>query len=99
MEKWTTRLTKAALDDLCNIGDYIANDLNDTNGATKVIESIYKAIEQLENMPLRCPTYPDSPKYRYTVAGSYVVIFQPHSDEHTVVILRVYHQHQALSFL
>lgn len=99
MDDWNVRYAEDALDDIANIADYIANVLEDSYGALKVTETIEKTARQLVNMPFRFPqcfldTSDDASECRYTVAGSYVLIFEIETDTQTVIITNVFHQRQ-----
>lgn len=58
MEEWTVTYDTYMLEKLDHIANYIANELDDTFGAQKVLDSVKKETQKLAIMPLRFPPLP-----------------------------------------
>ena len=97
-QKYRVEITRTAEADITAAFRYIASD--NQMAALKWIAEIERQIVSLEQFPLRCPVIPESrelgKEYRHLIYGDYRTIFRV--DDWQVVIMRVIHSAQLLSF-
>ena len=60
--KYLVQYSRRAIKNLQEIYDYISE--NSLAAADKVIDEIDDRVADLEQMPAKCPVYPDKPAYR-----------------------------------
>ncbi len=86
-------LTSQAKQDLCDIYDYIACDLQNPIAADGLISRLEKAILKLDEMPERFRAYEKEPWHsrglRVMPVEHYIVYYIPDSERHIVSIVRV----------
>ncbi len=81
----------AAIQDLEEIGDYIANTLKSAKAALNTVNRIQDTVDKLADFPfigslLSCVVKTES-NYRFLVCGNYLVFYRAHMD--SVYISRV----------
>lgn len=95
MGKYSVKLMKRALQDLDGIYAYIAQNLQETGAALKLVCKIEEKIFSLKQIPYCCPerkngTYANR-GYRQSFVGNFTVVF--HIDEakkHVLLVIAKY---------
>lgn len=85
------RYSAAAIQDLEEIGDYIANTLKSPKAALNTVNRIQDTVDKLADIPfigslLSCVVKTES-NYRFLVCGNYLIFYRAHMD--SVYISRV----------
>ena len=90
---FTVYFTSRAKQDLCDIYDYIACDLQNPLAADGLIARLEKAILKLDEMPERFRAYEKEPWHsrglRVMPVEHYIVYYIPDAEQHTVSIVRI----------
>ena len=88
-------VTEAAINDMDNIYDYIAYQLNEPSIAIDIINKLEERINKLDEMPYKFREYEVEPwksKGMHIMAvGNYVVLYTPKEEEKAVTINRVFY--------
>jgi len=74
-------------------------DAIDTRLTDKILQAIHERIQSLREMPMRYPSYPHNPKYRWTGIHKYMIFYKVVGDNiieihrilHVRGILRIYY--------
>ena len=86
-------ISPAARNDLFEIYQYIAEDLNAVQSAIGQLERLERAIYSLDELPERYPRYDREPWFsrnlRIMPVDNYVVFYLPNKDGQEVAVLRV----------
>ena len=86
-------ITRQAEDDLRNVFEYIAYELQSVQNAAGQLGRLEKAILSLDQMPMRYRTYEKEPWHsrglRVMPVDNYLVFYIPYPDALTVEIIRV----------
>ena len=87
----------AAIKDLEQIGDYIAEQLKNPQAALNTVDKIQDAINKLANFPLigtpLSSIYEVDTDYRFLVCGNYLAFYHPQENE--VLIDRILYGRQS----
>jgi len=51
-------------------------DAKDTRFTDKILQAINERIQSLQEMPMRYPSYPHNPKYRWTGIHNYMIFYK-----------------------
>ena len=90
---YTIKITDQADNDIRNIYEYIAYELQSPEKASGQLDRIEKCIMSLDDMPGRYRFYDREPwksrGLRVLLVDNYVVFYIPDSDKKVVTILRV----------
>ena len=90
---YTIKITDQADNDVRNIYEYIAYELQSPENASGQMDRIEKCIMSLDDMPERYRFYDREPwksrGLRVLPVDNYVVLYIPDSDKKVVTILRV----------
>lgn len=93
MDQYTIQITGPAEKDLREIGRYISRELLKPETSKKVVSTIAKAINSLEEMPLRNALVADeSLAYkgiRKIMVDNYIVFFNVSGENNTVTVVRI----------
>ena len=65
-------------------------DAKDTQLTDKILQAINERIQSLHEMPMRYPTYPHNPKYRWTGIHNYMIFYKI-IDDNLIEIHRILH--------
>jgi len=86
-------ITRQAEDDLRNVFEYIAYELQSVQNAAGQLDRLEKAILDLDHMPLRYRAYEKEPWHsrglRVMPVDNYLVFYIPYPDTLNVEIIRV----------
>jgi len=86
-------ITRQAEDDLRNVFEYIAYELQSVQNAAGQLGRLEKAIFSLDQMPMRYRAYDKEPWHsrglRVMSVDNYLVFYIPYPDTLTVEIIRV----------
>lgn len=86
-------ITRQAEDDLRNVFEYIANELQSVQNAAGQLGRLEKAIVSLDHMPMRYRAYEKEPWHsrglRVMPVDNYLVFYIPYPDTLNVEIIRV----------
>ena len=93
MDQYEVIIEPSAEDDLREIYNYIANNLQSNVNAVNQLERIRKEISELETMPESFHLYPKEPWYsrglHYCPVGNYEIFYMVDKAVHKVNVLRV----------
>ena len=77
--------SKAAISDLEQIGDYIADELQSPKAALKLVDKIQDSIDRLADFPLMgsplSATTGMDTDYRFLVCGNYLAFYRAHGND------------------
>ena len=65
-------------------------DAKDARLTDKILQAIDECIQSLQEMPMRYPTYPHNPKYRWTGVFNYMIFYKIVGDS-LIEIHRILH--------
>lgn len=92
--------TQVAEDDLIDIFDYIAFQLQNPLDANRQLERIEKAINNLSNMPKKYPVWDHEHKLnkevRFFPVDNFLIFYYIHETEQQVVILHVLYSKRSI---
>lgn len=90
---YTVEISSQAETDLRGIYEYIAYELHSAPTAARQIQRLEKEILSLNQMPNRCPAYPEEPwrsrGLRVMSVDNYLVFYIPDATAQTVSVVRV----------
>ena len=87
-------------DELDQIEEYVSEELYNPDAAERIVDSIYKAVDYLEDFPKLHPIYEVIQnegyvyEYRRIVKGNYSVLYYINEDEKTVYLAHIYNHRQ-----
>ena len=96
--QYEVRVARAAQNDIDNIVDYIARELENPIAAVNMADSIVDEIQSLSHMPKRYRVYPREPwksmKTRFLPIKNFIIMFRVDDTSKIVGILRVFYGRQ-----
>lgn len=98
---WIVTYSAHARQDLRDIYEYIARQLQAPGTASALAGRIMQAIRELDEMPERYPVYGDEPwrsaGLRFFSVGSYLVFYCLRREENAVIIVRIMYARRDIS--
>lgn len=93
LDNYTVKLTGRARRDLDSVYRYIADELQESGTAGKMLDVIENEIRSLKNMPSRCPErrrglYADK-GYRQLLVKNYTIVYRVDEEKKQVIIVTI----------
>lgn len=93
MSTYDVKITEPAERDLYEIGAYISKELLEPTTAKEVISKIAKAVNSLEEMPLRNALVADESLalkgIRKIIVDNYIIFYVVDEENKTVIVIRI----------
>jgi plasmid stabilization system protein ParE len=93
MARYSIEISEPAENDLFDIIGYISTQLSAPESAINIMEAIEEAVENLADMPYKCPIVADerlgTMGYHRLIVKNYIVFFMIDENERIVDIVRI----------